>query len=205
MSGDVHVRFREGGGVRFPSATRLVVLCRGRAEAAMGEVRAVVNRLGLALNEAKTRRVNAWEESFVFLGFDVRMRRSPRTGRAFPMVRPSKKAMKRVRQAIKEQTTRAQFNRPPEAVIADLNRRVRGWVQYFYYGNCTSDFNKLRRYLADRVRNYLRRRRRLKPWVYDGYTDRILHERYGLYAIPVTAPWKVDDSTRRAVAAHALR
>lgn len=179
-------------------ADDFVVVCRGRAEAAMGEVRAVIESLGLSLNEAKTRRVDAWRESFVFLGFDIRMRRSPRTGRAFPMVRPSPKAMKRIRQAIRERTTRSHFILPPKDVITDLNRRVRGWVQYFHYGNCTSDMNKLRRYFADRVRNYLRRRRRLEPWVYAGYTDALLHGRYGLYVIPVTAPWK-------RVAAHAVR
>jgi RNA-directed DNA polymerase len=113
-------------------ADDFVVVCRGRAEVAMREVQEVVHRLGLSLNEAKTRRVEAWKESFVFLGFDIRMRRSPRTGRAFAMVRPSKKAMTRIRQAIRERTTRSHFNRPPADVIADLNRRVRGWVQYFH-------------------------------------------------------------------------
>jgi group II intron reverse transcriptase/maturase len=179
-------------------ADDFVVMCRGRAEAAMGEIREVVSRLGLSLNEAKTRQVDAWQEAFVFLGFEIRMRRSPKTHKGFAMVRPSRKAMRRIRQAIQEQTTRAHFCCPPEAVMADLNRRVRGWVQYFYFGNCTGDFNKLRRYLADRVRNFLRRRRGRRPWVYRGYTDQILHERYGLYRIPLTAPWKV-------VAAHALR
>ena len=90
-------------------ADDFVVLCRGRVEEAMREVREVISRLGLALNEAKTRRVNAWEEAFVCLGFEIRMRQSPRTGRAFPMVRPSQKAMTRIRQAIKERTTRSHF------------------------------------------------------------------------------------------------
>lgn len=106
--------------------------------------------------------------------------------------------MKRIRQPIRERTTRAHFAQPPAEVIADLNRRVRGWVQYFHFRNCTSDMNKLRRYLADRVRNFLRRRRGRRPWVYAGYTDAILHGRYGLYRIPVYAPW-----TRAAV--HAVR
>ncbi|TKB72805.1 MAG: group II intron reverse transcriptase/maturase, partial [Nitrospira sp.] len=64
------------------------------------------------------------------------MRRSPRTGRAFAMGRPSRKAMTRIRQAIRERTTRAQFHRLPKVVIAEVNSRVRGWVQYFHVGNC---------------------------------------------------------------------
>jgi hypothetical protein len=36
MRREFHVRFCEGGGVRFPSATRLVILCRrGKAEEAL--------------------------------------------------------------------------------------------------------------------------------------------------------------------------
>lgn len=179
-------------------ADDVVVLCRGRVEEAMREVREVISRLGLSLNEAKTRRVNAWEEAFVCLGFEIRMRQSPQTGRAFPMVRPSQKAMTRIRQAIKERTTRSHFAKSPAEVIADLNGRVRGGVQYFYVGHCTSDFNKLRRYLADRVRNFLRRRKGRQPWGYEGDTDQLLHDRQGLYRIPLVAPWK-------AGAAHAGR
>lgn len=171
-------------------ADDVVVLCRDRAEAAMREVREVIDRLGLTLNEAKTRRVEVWKEACVFLGFEIRMRRSPRTGRAFPMVRPSRKAMRRIRQTIKERTTRSHFARSPADVIADLNVRVRGWVQYYHFGNCTADFNTLRRYLADRVRNFLRRRKGRQPWVYEGHTDQLLHDRYGLYRIPLVAPWK---------------
>ena len=76
--------------------------------------------------------------------------------------------MTRIRQAIRERTTRAQFHRLPKVVIAEVNSRVRGWVQYFHVGNCPPDFHKLRRYVADRDRNFLRRRRGRKPWVYDG-------------------------------------
>ncbi len=65
----------------------------------------------------------------MFLGFETRMRRSPRTGRAVAMVKPSRKARTRIRQAIRERTTRAQFSRLLKVVIAAVNSRVRGWVQ----------------------------------------------------------------------------
>lgn len=82
MRRELHVRFCEGGGVRFPSATRLIVHCRGRWEANL--VRAgVENRLrecGLELHSEKTKLVyckdsNRQEshphEKFDFLGFSV--------------------------------------------------------------------------------------------------------------------------------------
>ena len=56
MSGDVHVRFREHLGGRFPGVTRLVILCRSsaEAEAALAEVKAWVVANGLHLHPDKT-------------------------------------------------------------------------------------------------------------------------------------------------------
>jgi hypothetical protein len=56
MSGDVQVRIRERLGVRFPRATRPVVLCRSReeAESALARMRAWVNANGLMLHSHKT-------------------------------------------------------------------------------------------------------------------------------------------------------
>ena len=52
MSGDAHVRFRERLEVRFPRATRLVILCRrGKAEDALRQLRMTVGRLKLMVNE----------------------------------------------------------------------------------------------------------------------------------------------------------
>jgi len=39
MRRELHVRFCEGGGVRFPSATRLVICCRARADEALVAMR----------------------------------------------------------------------------------------------------------------------------------------------------------------------
>ncbi len=179
-------------------ADDVVVLCPGQTKPVREEVGRVLARLGLTLNTAKTKEVDLWQEAVTFLGFDIRMQRSPRTGRAFPMVHPSKKALAGIRQAIKERTTRQHACHPPAMVMADLNQQMRGWVQYFHYGHCSQAFNKLRRYLTDRVRIYLHRRRGQGPWRYDVYPDHVLHDKYGLYQIPVTAPWKIR-------AAHALR
>lgn len=59
-----------------------------------------------------------------------------------------------------------------------------------HYGNCTHAVKKLRRYVAARVGRYLHRRRGQWLWGYTMYPDQFLHERYGLFAIPLTAPWK---------------
>jgi RNA-directed DNA polymerase len=73
MRREFHVRFCEGGGVRAPSATRLVILCRTReeADAALAEVRAWVGENGLALHPAKTHVGDCLQpgQGFEFLGY----------------------------------------------------------------------------------------------------------------------------------------
>ncbi len=85
MRRELHVRFCEGGGVRFPSATRLIVGFEHREGAArfLGELRDRFARFGLTLHPDKTRliefgrhanrnrrgRGDGKPETFNFLGF----------------------------------------------------------------------------------------------------------------------------------------
>lgn len=101
-------------------------------DAAREEVSRVLTRLGLTLNKAKTKQGDLWQEAVTFLVFESRMCRSARTGRAFPVVTLSAKALTRIRHVNKEQTTRRQYARcRPAAVMAAFNQQLRGWVQYF--------------------------------------------------------------------------
>jgi RNA-directed DNA polymerase len=79
MSGDVHVRFCERPGVRFPRATHRVILVDGYrqwrwlAEAAYRRLLEELATLGVQVNQEKTRMVDLSRgESFGFLGFDLR-------------------------------------------------------------------------------------------------------------------------------------
>ncbi len=45
--------------------------------------------------------------------------------------------MKHIRSEIKQLTTERYSATPTEIVIRRVNEVVRGWVGYFYYGNCT--------------------------------------------------------------------
>jgi len=67
MRRESHVRACEGGGVRFPSATRLVICCKGIAEQAMTEMRRLMEQLKLAVNETKTHIRELPQERFDFL------------------------------------------------------------------------------------------------------------------------------------------
>jgi len=170
-------------------ADDLVVMCRANAERILKGTGAILERLGLSLNEEKTRVVNTWKDRFDFLGFTVEMAKSPRTGKKFPLIRPSKKAMAQIQAEIKALTCRRTLRLPKEVIIQKLNEAVRGWVGYFYYGNCSRNLTTTKRFLEERVRIYLRRKQAKKNRGYRQYPNQYLYTNLHLYKIPTTAPW----------------
>jgi len=172
-------------------ADDFVVLCKYSTCKAYNTITDVLKNLGLALNPDKTKTLDATEERFAFLGFTVEVRRNPKTGKKFPLIVPSKRAISDIKNEIRDATSRKNLVLPKEAVIARLNEIVRGWANYFYYGNCTRDFTNLKGFLDERVRTYLRRKHGLKSRGYKAYPYKYLYENLGLYKIPTTAPWKL--------------
>jgi RNA-directed DNA polymerase len=170
-------------------ADDFVVLCSGPTEKILRGIRIVLAGLRLRLNEEKTRVVDAWERSFNFLGFTVQVASSPKTGKTFPLIRPSKKAMAKVKAEIRALTCRRNLALPTEVVIEKLNELVRGWVGYFYYGNCSRNLAWIKWFLEERVRIYLRRKHGLKSRGYRAYPYQYPYETFHLYKIPTTAPW----------------
>lgn len=170
-------------------ADDFVVTCRRQPEKMLKGIQGVLKGLGLRLNEDKTRIVDARKEPFKFLGFTIQVRKNPKTGKEFPLMRPSPRALEKIRAEIKATTCRKTLNLPTRDVIQKLNEKVRGWVVYFHYRNCSSDFRTLKGFLDERVRIYLRRKHGLKSRGYRAYPYAYLYEHLGLYKIPTTAPW----------------
>jgi len=152
-------------------------------------IKTVLGELRLNLHEEKTKVVDARKESFNFLGFTIQVKENPKTGKKFPLIIPSKKAMRHIKMEIKNLTCRKNLALPKEVIVNKLNEVVRGWVNYFYYGNCSNDLLRLKGYLDERVRTYLRRKHSIKSRGYKAFPYKYLHEDLGLYKIPTTAPW----------------
>jgi RNA-directed DNA polymerase len=166
-----------------------VVPSQGSTERVLKGIRTVLGHLGLSLNEEKTRVVDARKESFNFLGFTIQVKKNIKTGKRFPLIRPSKEALAEIKAEIKALTCRKTLHLPKEVVIKKLNEVVRGWVGYFYYGNCSRDLSTIKRFLDERVRIYLRRKHAKKSRGYKAYPYQYLYETLGLYKMPTTAPW----------------
>jgi RNA-directed DNA polymerase len=157
MSGDVHVRFCESRGVRFPPATHLVILAptRDRAEQARFRAAAALEPLGLRLHPDKTRIVHlaGGDGGFDFLGFHHRMQESAKwKGRWYLHQWPSQRAMKSIRARIRQRTDR-RYAGTDLGVLVDyhLNPVLRGWGPYFRIGNSSRKFANIDNYVRMRL------------------------------------------------------
>ena len=200
MNREVHVRFREGVGVRFPRATRLVILCKSESQCreALRRVKIIMERLGLELHPEKTRMVNLarGKEGFTFLGWTVRKRRSIQRNPRWHFVQrwPSPKAMKRIRDRVHEITeVRGRQARNVGELIERLNPVLRGWGNYFRTGNADREFNKIDSYAYGRVLRWQWRRGgqrthfRLDRWPRKRLHEMGLHRLRGTVKYPKAA------------------
>ena len=153
MSREVHVRFCEGLGVRFPRATRLVVLCRSQseAEAALAMITQWVEQAGLTLHLTKTKIVDSRSESFAFLGYSFRGDK----------IYPRRESLVKMKVRIKELTSR---KRPGSihSIAKELNRVLVGWFGYFRHCRWTI-FKDLDAQIRSRLRRLLLKRHRENP------------------------------------------
>jgi RNA-directed DNA polymerase len=145
---------RPGTLIRY--ADDLVVVCptSERAEQARDLVAAVLATLGLHLHPDKTRIVHLHKgaEGFDFLGFHLRKCESTkRPGKWWLLRWPSKRAMASIRAKVRQRTARRHAHLPMEWVVTNLNRVLRGWGNYFRYGNSSRQFMAIDSYVRLRL------------------------------------------------------
>lgn len=172
-------------------ADDMVLLCAKGTAKPLSMLKHILDRLELTLNETKTKVINAWEESFGFLGFEVRMNRG-RSGKAYPHIQPGKSAVKRINAKVTALTQRNLTPIPLSIIVRRLNQSLHGWSCYFDYANSTKMFGDVRRHAEERLRTHLRKRHKVKARRigHGRFPNRVLYERCGLYKLPTTAPWK---------------
>ncbi len=61
------------------------------------------------------------------------MRKSWKSGKFYPHVQPAPKSVRKIKQAVKEVTGRTYTSITMEDVIMLVNRKVRGWTNYFHH------------------------------------------------------------------------
>jgi group II intron reverse transcriptase/maturase len=199
-------------------ADDLVVLCRRQSQAkeALRQIHRMMERLSLELHPEKTCLVNlSWgKESFEFLGWTVRKRRSiQRCPHLYFVQRwPSPKAMKRIRGRIHELTDTRHAGRDIKDLIAVLNPVLRGWGNYFRTGNSDAKFNQLDAYVNRRLVRWLWRRggqrSRFRPskWPHKRFYGMGLYQLRTSVKYPThAAPVRPSLSRVREIRTHGLK
>lgn len=136
--------------------------------------RTVEEWLGLTINRQKTRIVKLrpkGTDQLDFLGYTFRYDwdQFGRQTRYFTAV-PSKRAMARSREALRQLTASRRSWVPVAVVVADLNAFLRGWQQYFQFGHARRAQHALTAFAIERLMRHLRRRSQRPVWLPDGMT-----------------------------------
>lgn len=117
--------------------------------------------MGLEINREKTRVVHLQEEgaSLDFLGFTFRYDRD-RLGRGqrYLNVFPAKKAVARMREVLRQQTSSRRCFKSVPQLIDETNRRLIGWANYFRFGYPRNAFREINTYARQRFTVHVRRR-----------------------------------------------
>ena len=151
-------------GVRIVTyADDVVILCRrGSGAEALALMRRLMTRLGLTVNEEKTRLCHAEGEHFDFLGYTFGRYYSHRTGGAYFGLRPSKASIKRVVGRVRQHTDRRFVWQDTTEVVTALNRTLEGWANYFRIGTVSSAYRAVEAYYTMRMRQWLLTKHKLR-------------------------------------------
>jgi RNA-directed DNA polymerase len=165
-------------------ADDFVLMGESIGEDILSRLKGLLDRMGLKLNEEKSRMVNARETPFNFLGFVFRYdvnTRYPERGR-FWNVKPSDKSIKKIRQKVGAALKKMGHYRP-EAMVRELNPILGGWLNHFDIKGVSYPYSaklKLDFYLRTRLTRYFNRKSQRKSRLFRKQAYGILVDKYGL-------------------------
>jgi RNA-directed DNA polymerase len=185
MRREFQVRFCEGGGVRLPSATRLVVLVAGDRQQAQEEKHQLAEyirtQLRMELSEEKTL-ITDPRDGFDFLGYRIELAPALRDGKLVGKATIPKEATRRIRSKIRR-LTRGGHSRSLKVLLSQLNPVLLGWRNYYRYAvGAWREFAALDNFVWHRVQRWLRRK-------YPRWTSHQIRRRYIARIRPTATTW----------------
>jgi RNA-directed DNA polymerase len=146
-------------------------------------LKSLLDRMGLMINESKTRQIDAKKESFNFLGFTIRYDldihgRNTRYWNIMPGKISEQKIRDKVRDYLK---THGHYK--AQDVASGLNPIIRGWLNYFEIKGVSypaMSKRRLRAYLNNSLYRYYQRKSQRKCRLYRHNAFEVLVTRFGL-------------------------
>jgi RNA-directed DNA polymerase len=171
--------------VRF--ADDLLIMVSGHRSSAwiisalMKRLREELGKLGLKLNEQKTKKVDFTDpkQSFHFLGFDYR-RCQTQKGKVGIRRTPRRQARIKLQREIKR-VFKTKRGRPIKEVIEIINPMLRGWVNYFRIGNSAKCFSIIKDWVEGKVRRHTQKARKKQGFGWKRWSTAQLYLYTGLH------------------------
>jgi RNA-directed DNA polymerase len=139
--------------------------------------------LGLSVNREKSRILHA-NEGFAFLGFMYRRGNSPRYRKVVTHFFVEPDAVKRAIRRLTQITNRGRAPESVEAIVAEMNRSLLGWSEYYRHTASARRFRKVQRHAYRRLRRFIlaKHGKRHRSGIRE-LPEKVLRERYGLVDI----------------------
>ena len=175
--------FRKNGVRIVRYADDFVLMGKTIPEEVIAKLKTLLNRMGLKLNESKTRQIEAKEESFNFLGFTIRYDKDIRgRGTRYWNIMPSKESEQKIRDKVKGFLKTHGHSKAKE-VAEGINTIVRGWLNYYEIKGVSypaMSKRRLRFYLSNRLYRYYKRKSQRRCRLYGQRAFEVLTDKYGL-------------------------
>ena len=149
MSREVHVRFWEGLGVRFPRATRrnIYVQSKRAGRRVLSSLTSYLKEeLKLKVNRAKSAVGRPWQRKF--LGYSMTMHKQTRL-----KVAPA--SVQRLKVKLRAAFRRGRGRNLGRFITEDLRPLLKGWINYFRLAEVKGIFEELDGWLRRKLRNIL--------------------------------------------------
>lgn len=164
-------------------ADDFVLMGKNIPEEVIMKLKSLLQRMGLSLNEKKTRQIDAKKESFNFLGFTTRFDKDIKgRGTRYWNIIPSKKSELKIRNKVKEYL-KTHGHHKAHDIAQGLNSLIRGWLKYYIIPGVSypaMSRRMLRHYLNERLYRYYNRKSQRKSRLYRQDAFEVLVTRFGL-------------------------
>lgn len=190
--------FSNQGIVMIRYADDFILMSKHISQRAIIQLHQYLARMGLIINNEKSKKLNAKESSFDFLGFTFRYEKSIFSkGGKFWNVYPRAKSQKKIRQKLNHKL-KSIGHYPAPQVVSELNPIIRGWMNYYRIEKVSYTqvaFKNLEDYLRNRLTRYYNRKSQRKSNLYGQQAFDLLVKEYGLvkpYTTSGTRPAKAS-------------